>query len=54
MPSEIFVHGTYVVGMSKEKLFGMVRNDEFLNIHATYSFFIESTRLRQTTEDRDS
>ena len=41
---------TDVVGMSKEKLFGMCRN---ANTHETY-FFFQSTKLRRTTEDRDS
>ena len=36
------MRNTNVVGMSKEKLFDMWRNFEFLNIHATYAYFIFS------------
>ena len=36
----------YVVGMSKEKLFDMWQKYECLNIHATYSYFFWSAKLR--------
>ena len=44
---------TYVVSMSKEKLFGMCRNDEFANFHATYSYFffkVQNWDRQQRTE----